>query len=92
MLQIFVHGYIYSQVYMYIGVVSGCDVMLVIFIYIGLTVGNPKARLPYSKVDVYGISVEGLPNGKTLKHPSSYGQATLKEILASKHSIKLTGN
>lgn len=92
MLQIFVVTSTHTATHSYIGVVSGCDIMLVIFIYIGLTVGNPKARLPYSKVDVYGISVEGLPNGKTLKHPSSYGQATLKEILASKHSIRLTGN
>ena len=59
----------------------------------GLQVNNPAARLPYSKIEKYGITVEGLPEGKILKHPSSYGPKTLKAILsmASKDSIKLKG-
>ena len=52
---------------------------------------NPGARLPYSKMEQYGILVEGPPEGKTLKHPSSYGAQTLKAILAKKDSIKLKG-
>ena len=51
---------------------------------------NPSARLPYSKIEQYGILFEGLPAGKILKHPS-YGPRTLKAILSSKGSIKLKG-
>ena len=60
-------------------------------ISIGLQVSNPGACLPYSKIEQYGILIEGLPDGKTLKHPSSYGAQTLKAILAKKDSIKLKG-
>ena len=52
---------------------------------------NPGARLPYSKIEQYGILIEDLPEGKILKHPSSYGAQTLKAILAKKDSIKLKG-
>ena len=52
---------------------------------------NPGAHLPYSKIEQYGILIEGLPEGKILKHPSSYGAQTLKAILAKKDSIKLKG-
>jgi len=55
-----------------------------------IQVNNPGARLPYSKIEQYGILVEGLPEGKTLKHPS-YGAQTLKAILAKKDFIKLKG-
>lgn len=51
----------------------------------------PGAHLPYSKIEQYGILIEGLPKGKILKHPSSYGAQTLKAILAKKDSIKLKG-
>ena len=45
----------------------------------------------YSKMELYGISMEGLPDGKTLKHPSSYGSHTLKAILEGKESLQLKG-
>ena len=51
---------------------------------------NPGARLPYSKIEQYGILIEGLPEGKILKHPSSYGAQTLKAILAKKDSRYVT--
>ncbi len=59
--------------------------------YTGLTVNNPTARLPYSKMEAYGISMVGLPDGKILKHPSSYGPHTLLAILERKESIQLKG-
>ena len=35
--------------------------------------------------------MSGLPSGKQLKHPSSYGRLTLKEILGNKDNIKIEG-
>ena len=75
-----VYGSLYYTIHM--GALSLCT---------GLQVNNPAARLPYSKIQQYGILIEGLPEGKTLKHPSSYGPHTLKAILSSKDSIKLKG-
>lgn len=48
--------------------------------------------MPYSKIAAYGITIEGLPGGRPLKHPSSYGHATLKEIVKSRENVKLKGN
>ena len=47
--------------------------------------------LPYSKIMQFGITIEGLPFGLSLKHPSSYGKDTLKEILSKKNQLKLKG-
>lgn len=65
--------------------------MITVSSYLGLAVNIPTARLPYSKIESYGISLEGLPDGKVLKHPSSYGSRTLMAILERKESIKLKG-
>lgn len=35
--------------------------------------------------------MSGLPSSKQLKHPSSYGRLTLKEILDNKDNIKVEG-
>ncbi len=50
-----------------------------------------KAWMPYSRVVQYGITVEGLPDGRTLKHPSSYGKTSLKKILQNRENIKVKG-
>lgn len=62
-----------------------------ITIVLGHTVGDMKAKLPYSKIVEYGITVSGLPDGKPLKHPSSYGKTTLKKILENREKIKIQG-
>ena len=49
------------------------------------------AKLPYKKIEEYGIVMKGLPLSKQLKHPSSYGRLTLKQILDNKESIKFEG-
>jgi len=54
----------------------------------GQCVGDLSAKLPYKKIEDYGIIMNGLPSGKQLKHPSSYG---LKEILENKDNIKVEG-
>ena len=40
----------------------------------GIAIEKSNVRLPYSKINEYGISTEGLPEDKELKHPSSYGK------------------
>ena len=57
----------------------------------GQCVGDLSAKLPYKKIEDYGIIMNGLPSGKQLKHPSSYGRLTLKEILENKDNIKVEG-
>ena len=47
--------------------------------------------MPYSKITQYGIKMEGLPSGVSLKYPSSYGKDTLKEILSRRGQIKIQG-
>ena len=47
-----------------------------------------NVRLPYSKIKEYGIHADGL---KTLKHPSSYGKATLQAILDDSESVVIRG-
>ena len=60
-------------------------------INIGQSIGDTAARLPYRRIKEYGISMDGLPQEKSLKHPSSYGRLTLKEILSNKDNITVTG-
>lgn len=55
-------------------------------------INKPTAKLPYSKLIQYGITMEGLPAGLSLKHPSSYGKDTLKEILSKKDQLKIQGS
>lgn len=50
-----------------------------------------NVRLPYSKIKEYGIHADGLPENKTLKHPSSYGKATLQAILDDSKSVVIRG-
>ena len=57
----------------------------------GESIGDASARLPYKRVQEYGISVSGLPEDKSLKHPSSYGRLTLRQILANKDNITVKG-
>ena len=49
------------------------------------------AKLPYKKIEEYGIVMNGLPLSKQLKHPSSYGRLTLKQILDNKDNIEVEG-
>ena len=60
-------------------------------IIIGQCIGDLSAKLPYKRIADYGIIMSGLPSGKQLKHPSSYGRLTLKEILGNKDNIKIEG-
>ena len=57
---------------------------------IGECIGKAKIKLPYSKIVEYGISLEGLPEDVVLKHPSSYGKATMRKILANKDLYHMT--
>ena len=52
--------------------------------------GKPNVKFPYSKVTEYGISIN-LPDDIALKHPSSYGKAAMKKILANKNLLQITG-
>ena len=61
-------------------------------VHIAQHVEDPNARMPYSKIQEYGIRMEGLPSGKTLKNPTAYGKTTLQDIIANKDSLKLHGN
>ena len=60
-------------------------------ICIGVAVEKPNVRLPYSKIKEYGISAEGLPDDKDLKHPSSYGKNMLQAILENSELITIKG-
>ena len=60
-------------------------------IHIGESIGDATARMPYKRVHDYGILVSGLPEGRSLKHPSSYGRNTLRQILANKDNITVQG-
>lgn len=62
-----------------------------IYTITGESIGDATARLPYKRVQEYGISVSGLPEDKSLKHPSSYGRLTLRQILANKDNITVKG-
>ena len=59
--------------------------------YKGVAVKKPNVRLPYSKIKDYGISAEGLPENKDLKHPSSYGINMLQAILDNSELITIKG-
>lgn len=48
---------------------------------------DARARLPYSKIQDYGLRIDGLAT--MLKHPSSYGKSTLKSILENRENLKL---
>ena len=52
---------------------------------------NTKARLPYSKIEEFGIQIKGLPSGASLKHPSSYGKRVLQGILDQRENLTLYG-
>ena len=57
----------------------------------GIAIEKSNVRLPYSKINEYGISAEGLPEDKELKHPSSYGKKMLQSILDNSASITIKG-
>ena len=57
-----------------------------------LCIGKANVKLPYSKIAEYGISIDNLPDDIMLKHPSSYGKAAMRKILAVKHQLQMTGN
>ena len=57
----------------------------------GESIGDTTARIPYKRIKEYGISVSCLPEEKSLKHPSSYGRLTLRQILANKDNIIVQG-
>lgn len=61
------------------------------YVHIGQSIGDRGARLPYKKIQEYGISMSELPQNKLLKHPSSYGRLTLKQILSNKDNIAIEG-
>lgn len=71
------------------------SILLIISFYtcinIGQSIGDTAARLPYKKIKEYGISMDGLPQNMFLKHPSSYGRLTLKQILSNKDNITVHG-
>jgi len=46
---------------------------------------RPTAKFPYSKVTQYGITMEGLPSGSSLKHLGKM----LQEILSRKDQLKI---
>ena len=66
--------------------------LLIVSTYLTAYINKPTAKLPYSKLAQYGIKMEGLPAGLSLKHPSSYGKDTLKEILSKKDLLKIQGS
>ena len=76
------------SVMVYIGHEYSC---LFICMNIGESIGDTTARFPYKRTQEYGISVIGLPEEKSLKHPSSYGRLTLRQILANKDNIIVQG-
>ena len=57
----------------------------------GQYINDDKARLPYSKTEEYGLKIDGLPANCALKHPSSYGKSTLRNILDNRENLKLYG-
>lgn len=61
------------------------------FLLLGQYIHDDRARLPYSKVEEYGLKIDGLPSNCALKHPSSYGKSTLKSILDNRENLKLYG-
>ena len=44
-----------------------------------------------SKIEEYGIHIDGLPSGTMLKHPSSYGKSVLQRIIDQKENLTLYG-
>ena len=58
-----------------------------IYIFIGETNRDGSKKLPYSKISSLGITVTGLPDGVSLKHPSSYGRKQLQSILDCKERL-----
>lgn len=72
-------------------IVIHLHVRAAIFLIIAMHIHKPSARFPYSKVQEYDIKMDGLPAGVSLKHPSSYGKDTLRNILSNKHHLKLYG-
>ena len=58
---------------------------------LGQYIHDDRARLPYSKMEEYGLKFDGLPSNCALKHPSSYGKSTLKSILNNRENLKLYG-
>ena len=59
--------------------------------YIAQHVHNPKASMPYKKISEYGIRIEGLPAGVSLKELGRYGISTMEKIIENKNDLKLHG-
>ena len=70
---------------------NNCQTVYVVYVYLGEITGNSTSRVPYSKLKQLGVTVEGLPDGITFKHPSSYGRRQLKQIIESKDDLKFNG-
>ena len=64
-------------------------IYIVLVLLQGIAIEKSNVRLPYSKINEYGISAEGLPEDKELKHPSSYGKKMLQSILDNSASITI---
>ena len=75
--------------YLYICFIA--TLIVSIYLFLGMYVNKPSAKFPYSKIMQYGIKIEGLPSGVSLKHPSSYGKDVLKDILSRKGQLKIQG-
>lgn len=61
--------------------------------FIGEATKGAKSHFPYAtyKEGASGLQVTGLPDGVTMKTPSSYGDPTLRAILAQRHLFKIQG-
>ena len=79
--------YVHTYVHMFIHLNISADC-----VYFEAYINKPTAKLPYSKLTQYRITMEGLPAGLSLKHPSSYGKDMLKEILSKKDQLKIKGS
>ena len=60
-----------------------------VYIFTGEAIGDGSKRPPYSKISSLGIVITGLPDGISLKHPSSYGQKQLQSILDCRERLTL---
>jgi len=57
---------------------------------IGAYANDYTVPLPYKRFSELGLTMEGLPEDVILKHPSNYGIATMKKILAKKDDLRIT--
>ena len=53
-------------------------------------VKDPKARLPYSKIQEYDIRIEGLPAGIPVKILQCMAKLLYQKIITDKENLKTT--